>query len=286
MKNQLINTIMKKLFFFFAMLASITASATVTITPLSVNYPNKKVTFKVAWTGTAANNRVWVWVDLCPVVGASPSTFKKAVISEPTGSGVVAGTLNGRGFYVNVNGATVTAKLDNANGKFNWCAYGSDFPPNAVYNLSGGYNLRGSSPFIITTSSGTTAVSANTYYDGTITALTDATGCPGVLCSRSQSSPGVLHCCAQGTLPCGSTCVTLPEPAFSCPLLTDADYRYYLYGHVQGVVRCVVLKSRVYNNTSSVIVPRKWWHWTSNTWVYVASTSESTYYAGYLCYSD
>jgi hypothetical protein len=189
------------------MLASITASATVTITPLSVDYPNKKVTFRVAWTGTPANNRVWVWVDLCPVTGTSPGTFAKAVISEPTGSGVVAGTLNGRGFYVNVSGATVTATLSNATGKFNWCAYGSDFPPNAI-ETSGTYSLKGSPPFIITTAAGTAEVSAKTYTGGTITALTDATGCPGVLCGKNGEAAGLLNCCITGTTNCSGACTT------------------------------------------------------------------------------
>jgi hypothetical protein len=194
-------------FFFFTMLASITTSATVTVTPISVDYPNKKVTFRVAWTGTPANNRVWVWVDLCPVAGTSPSAFAKAVISAATGSGVVGGTLNERGFYVNVNGATVTATLSNATGKFNWCAYGSDFPPNAS-NSGSSYILKGSPPFIITTAAGTAAVSAKTYTGGSITALTDATGCPGVLCGKNGESAGLLNCCETGTTNCSGTCTT------------------------------------------------------------------------------
>jgi hypothetical protein len=196
-----------KIFFLFAMLANIAASATVTVTPLNVDYASKKVTFKIAWTGNAANNRVWVWVDLCPVIGTLPSTFAKAVISEATGNGIVAGTLNGRGFYVNVSGATVTATLSNATEKFNWCAYGSDFPPNAVNNGSG-YTLKGSPPFIITTSSGTEEVIENTYSGGTITAITDATGCPGVLCGKNGESSGLLNCCVSGTTNCSGTCKT------------------------------------------------------------------------------
>jgi hypothetical protein len=172
---------------------------------LSVDYTNKKVTFKVQWTGTAANDRVWVWVDLCPVTGTSPSTFKKAEISEPTGSGVVAGTLNERGFYVNVNGAIITVKLDNATGQFNWCAYGSDFPPNAI-ETSGTYTLKGSPPFMITSTTGTVEVSAKTYSGGTITALTDATGCPGVLCGLNGETAGLLNCCVNSLLNCDGVC--------------------------------------------------------------------------------
>jgi hypothetical protein len=201
---------MKKIFFLFATLASITASATVTVTPLGVNYNTKTVTFRVSWTGSAANNRVWVWVDLCPVSGTSPGTFAQAVISNPSAvSGSIA-TVSGntRGFYVTTNPSTVTAVLSNASGKFNWCAYGSDFPPNAKDNSSGGYDLKGSPPFIITTSSGTVQENSKSFSGGVITALTDATGCPGVWCGRNGETPGLLNCCAYGTTNCSGTCKT------------------------------------------------------------------------------
>jgi hypothetical protein len=183
--------------------------AAVTVTPISADYASQKVTFKVAWTGTAANNRVWVWIDLCPVVGASPSTFAKAVISaaSATSGSIDAASLNGRGFYVTTNPSTVTATLNNATGKFNWCAYGSDYPPNAI-ETSGTYTLKGSPPFIITTSGGTVAVSTKTYSGGTITAITDATGCPGVLCGKNGELTGLLNCCVTGTTNCSGTCAT------------------------------------------------------------------------------
>ena len=199
---------MKKHFLTFAMLVSVTASATVTITPLGVDYNTKTVKFSVSWTGTAANNRVWVWVDLCPVAGTSPGTFAKAEIGNPA---VVTGSIltvsgNTRGFYVTTNSSTVTATLSNATGKFNWCAYGSDFPPNAVENGSS-YTLKGSPPFIITTSAGTTEVNDKSYSGYVLTALTDATGCPGVLCSKHGETAGLLGCC-DGTTNCNGTCKT------------------------------------------------------------------------------
>jgi hypothetical protein len=204
---------MKTILFFFALLAGITASAanaTITITPLSVDYSSQKVKFRVAWTGTPANNsnRVWVFVDFCSAPGVSPSTFAPATI---TSASVTSGTytdFNGRSFYVNANGTTVTTKLDNANGKFNWCAYGTDFPPNAKDNDSGGYNLKGSPPFILSTSNGPATVTTNIYSGGTITALTDATGCPGVLCGNDGKSAGLLNCCVTGTTSCSGTCKT------------------------------------------------------------------------------
>ena len=201
---------MKKILFFFALLASIAANAAVTVTPLDVNYGTKTVTFRVAWSGTAANNRVWVWVDLCPVTGTSPGTFAQAIISSPSAIAGSIATVSGntRGFYVTTNPSTVTAMLSNATGQFNWCAYGSDYPPNAIDNSSGDYALRGSPPFIITTSSGTTEVNATTFSGGTITALTDATGYPGALCGKNGETAGLLNCCAYGTTNCNGACTT------------------------------------------------------------------------------
>jgi hypothetical protein len=198
---------MKKICFLFTLLASITASATVTVAPLGVDYNTKTVKFSVSWTGVAANNRVWVWIDLCPVAGTTAGTFAKAVISNPstiTGS-IVTVTGNTRGFYVTSNPSTVTATLSNATGKFNWYAYGSDYPPNAVDNAGGGYDLRGTPPVII---NGTIEMNATTYSGSEITALTDATGCPGALCGKNGEAPGLLNCCAYGTTNCSGTCKT------------------------------------------------------------------------------
>ncbi|MDR3133823.1 MAG: hypothetical protein LBU42_07350, partial [Prevotellaceae bacterium] len=104
---------MKKIFFsllLFPLLGAGGLSAAVTVTPLSVDYSTKKVTFKVSWTGTAAANRVWVFVDLCPVAGTAPGTFEKAIISGATATAgsIDPASLNGRGFYVTTNPSTVT----------------------------------------------------------------------------------------------------------------------------------------------------------------------------------
>jgi hypothetical protein len=198
---------MKKIFFLFALLASMTASAAVTVTPLGVNYGTKTVTFRVSW-GTAANNRVWVWVDLCPVTGTSPGTFAKAVIS---GAAATAGSIatvsgNTRGFYVTTNPSTVTATLSNATGQFNWCAYGSDYPPNVT--ASGGtYTLHGSPPFTLIAANGTTTqtVAATAIATSAVTitpvTLTDETGYPGIFCIYTGSDLYIdaTHLCQQRT---------------------------------------------------------------------------------------
>ncbi|MDR0582148.1 MAG: hypothetical protein LBG31_04195 [Prevotellaceae bacterium] len=197
---------MKKIFFLFALLASMTASAAVTVTPLSVDYSNKIVTFSVSWPGDAGVDRVWVWIDLSPITGTSPGTFEKAVISEATANvgSILTVSGNTRGFYVTTNPTTVTATLNNVPGQFNWCVYGSDAPPKAVVNAGSGYALRGTKPFTI---NGSQTVNADTFGAGTcITSITDATGCPGLVeeLSAPTSSTNGSRCNA-GTVTVSAT---------------------------------------------------------------------------------
>ncbi|MDR3133430.1 MAG: hypothetical protein LBU42_05340 [Prevotellaceae bacterium] len=223
---------MKTILFFFALLAGITASANVYITPLSTDYTNKTVTFRVEWTGDVANNRVWVFVDLCPVDGTLPGTFTQAVISGAThtAGGIDATTLPGRGFYVTANLTTVSVTLSNAAGQFNWCAYGSDFPPNAKDDGSGGYILRGSLPFTITTTSGALEVPTYGYTGGIVTALTDATGEPGILCGGDNESAGLLGCCKSGLVNCDGTC------KIRCAARSDSRCRFPCISYQPGVL--------------------------------------------------
>ncbi|MDR0694888.1 MAG: hypothetical protein LBF81_06285 [Prevotellaceae bacterium] len=178
---------MKKIIFLFAIFANVAASATVTVTPLSTDYAAKKVTFKVEWTNTPTapySNRVWIWIDFCPVNGVTPQSFSTATIASPTitsGNGTIT-NITARGFFIEHGatnaGTTVTATLSNAlTGKFNWCAYGSDYPPNATIN-NGTYTLKGTPPFTINTSITENGAS---YSGGCITSLTDKTGCPGII---------------------------------------------------------------------------------------------------------
>jgi hypothetical protein len=210
---------MKKNFFLFAMLAGITTSATVKITPLSANYSTQEVTFKVEWQNASVpyNNRVWVWIDFCPVIGTIPATsFSTATVSNPAktgGNGTIIGGTS-RGFFIEYAnatnaGTTVTATLSNAPvGKFNWCAYGSDFLPNVT--ASGGtYTFRGTPPFTLKDANGniTQTIPGKTLPATSLTTtpapvtLTDKTGYPGIFCIYTGNDLYIdaTHLCQQRT---------------------------------------------------------------------------------------
>jgi hypothetical protein len=220
---------MKKILFFFAMLAGVAASAQsdVTVNPVSANYANKTVTFTVSWlnssrTGTH-NSNVWVFVDCRTVTGnASSGSWTRALISgTPTATFGVPSreTGNDKGFWLQgtsgssgTYNATVTVALSNVPAQFNWCAYVTDYPPNATI-IAAGYQLKGTPPFDITYDNGSaTSTSAKTFTLGCINTITDATGCPGLieaLAAPASSSNGSR--CNTGTVtisatpPAGST---------------------------------------------------------------------------------
>ena len=163
---------MKKVFFFFAMLASIAMSAQtgITVTPVSATYTGSStVQFRVSWanssrTGTH-NSKVWVFVDYREIIDNAPSgNWSRALISgTPTAT---SGTPtreagNDKGFWLQGTSgssgsynATITATLSGVPAKFNWCAYVSDYPPNAEITrgtaTNGTYTLHGTHPFTLT----------------------------------------------------------------------------------------------------------------------------------------
>ncbi|MDR2802543.1 MAG: hypothetical protein LBB31_04920, partial [Prevotellaceae bacterium] len=63
---------MRTKFFFFAMFASITASAQVThVEPVGANYATSTVLFRVWWNAGSRDathlSKVWIWVDYIQV---------------------------------------------------------------------------------------------------------------------------------------------------------------------------------------------------------------------------
>ncbi|MDR3133596.1 MAG: hypothetical protein LBU42_06185 [Prevotellaceae bacterium] len=202
---------MKKTCFLFAMLVSVTTNAQTNVEPVSANYTDKTVSFRVWWNAGSRNathlSKVWVWVDYITVNSNNTTlgnSWTRAAVSaaSPTASVTYDGS-NRQGFWLQGNSgsysATVTVQLNITASKFNWCAYVSDYPPN-VASLNGSvYTLKGSPPFVV--NGGT--ISGNTF-TGTINSLTDATGCPGIgspYCSYTGSDlyMDVTHLCQQRT---------------------------------------------------------------------------------------
>ncbi|MDR2361611.1 MAG: hypothetical protein LBD91_02665, partial [Prevotellaceae bacterium] len=157
------------------------------------DYAVSTVTFRIYWDtqpdGDRHRDTVWLFVDYQPIaangsLGAwTPATLSSPSVSPGAGA-IVAGSLNGRGFYldgagINVFSSTVTVTLDGLSpgDRFNWCAYVTDYPPNATIG-AGAYDLHGTPPFVV---NGDTLGAGVRTYTGCITALTDLTGCPGIV---------------------------------------------------------------------------------------------------------
>ncbi|MDR1681478.1 MAG: hypothetical protein LBS12_06835 [Prevotellaceae bacterium] len=152
------------------------------------------VTFRVFWDNAPTPPRhrdtVWVFVDVQTIatdgtLGAwEPATLTGAVVDAGAGS-IITGTLPGRGFYLDGHATvpfsstlTVTLSSSLTGKKFNWCAYVTDYPPNATLGAAH-YDLHGTPPFVVNGVS--LGAGARTFAGECITALTDATGCPGFL---------------------------------------------------------------------------------------------------------
>jgi hypothetical protein len=153
------------------------SAQSVTITPIGANYSNKTVTFRVSWSGSfSPDNRVWVWIDYCPVAGVTPAgTFGPTRIDGVTPIDKVS-NITLRGFFVTANPTTVTATLNTTQAKFNWCAYGSGAPPRAELQPDGSYLLKGTPPFVV--NDVPLDASLTSYSDGCIETMTDLTGHP------------------------------------------------------------------------------------------------------------
>jgi uncharacterized protein (TIGR02145 family) len=197
---------MRTKIFFFAMLASVAASAQshINIEMLGATYTTSPtVKFRVSWssvptvTGQTHNAKIWVWIDFLKVNAdntTTGNTWTRAEISTtPAVSSSPASTAaldvsTDKGFWLNgVTGsysATVTATLTNisANTKFNWCAYSSDYPPNVTLE-EGAYTFKGTTDFLVSNPAQTlttkTIVKSNLTVNSATT-FTDATGCPGI----------------------------------------------------------------------------------------------------------
>jgi hypothetical protein len=198
---------MRTKFFFFAMLVSVAASAqNMQVESISATYTSTPaVKFRISWTGAREyrhNTKVWVFIDYRKVENNAPAgTWTRALVaSTPTVSSSPASTVtlvsgNNKGFWLQgVDGnysATVTVPVTLAAGvtQFNWCAYASDFPPNAEITKGtathGTYTLHGTPPFVI---GGTYTTSATSYTGTFITSITDSTNSPGIITAPRYAS--------------------------------------------------------------------------------------------------
>jgi hypothetical protein len=92
--------------------------------------------------------------------------------------------------------------------KFRWCAYVSDYPPHAEATSGNNYTLHGSPPFEV---NGTKLGSSVKSYSGTITALTDATGAPGIFPAAAGQQPNERGCAAGLVVSTTGICITPAE---------------------------------------------------------------------------
>jgi hypothetical protein len=159
-------------------------------------------------------SKVWVWIDYITVNSnntTSGNTWIRAAVGtiSPT-TGISYDGSNRNGFWLEGNSgsysATVTVQLTNVPAKFNWCAYVSDYPPN-VTAANGTYTFKGTPPFTLIASNGTTSqtITGNTLVASALTitptTIRDKTECPGIFCPYQGSDlyMDATHLCQQRT---------------------------------------------------------------------------------------
>jgi hypothetical protein len=160
------------------------AFAQVSVSNLATDYATKKISFTVSWTATPHNNQIWVITDYIKIEGATTAgSWSRALVPSvsASGNGSAATVTGNLGFWLNTSGssgsANVTATLSGVPVQFNWCAYALNYPPKAVINPAGGYELQGTPPF--TVNGMPLGDNVTTFGAGTcITSLSDATNNP------------------------------------------------------------------------------------------------------------
>jgi hypothetical protein len=168
------------------------ASAQVSVKLMGETYTvPPQVSFTVSWGAKAPyDNKIWALVQYAKVSASGIGPEARALVtavSKVAGAGTVSTVpeADHRGFWLKTPGnngsATITATLSLASGveQFNWCVYAFDYPPNAILQPDGTYQLRGTKPFKV--NGGNLAADAGVYSGyPPITAFTDATDCPGI----------------------------------------------------------------------------------------------------------
>jgi hypothetical protein len=199
----------------------------VTVTTLSVNdaATPPTVTFSVSWPVGAHDCKhlsdVWVFIDYQPVVNGVPGSWSRALVngvpgllSTDAGSSLTQVPGNQQGFWLHgpdgAYSATLTVPVS-VSSKFAWCAYTTNYPPNAIPN-NGFYDLRGTVPFVVNDVQ--LGAGVRTYAGGCIQSLTDATGAPGLLpaepvITSASAAPATISVGESTTLRVTATNATL-----------------------------------------------------------------------------
>jgi hypothetical protein len=164
---------MKKLYFIFLLFPiwGLSSAWAQSVKLLGSNFDTGAVTFTV---DVGAATPTWVLVEYTTDPSPTSAIMSRATFTEALCTPPSAGTLaaEGRGFLL-TSSATITATLKDVSGRFSWCGYAFNAPPNATVNPEGGYTLHGTPPFTI---NGNIEVSAGTFGPGTcIESITDFT---------------------------------------------------------------------------------------------------------------
>jgi hypothetical protein len=146
---------MKKIYLFFLFLSlwGLSSAYAQSVTLIDENFTSGEVTFSV---DVGAATPTWVLVEYTTAASHNPANMSRAtftnVLFDPQDAGTwIAGsteTAGDRGFRL-IKNATITAKLKDVSGRFSWCAYVFDAPPNAKLAPDGSYSLHGTPPFIV-----------------------------------------------------------------------------------------------------------------------------------------
>jgi hypothetical protein len=204
---------MKK-FYLFPLLLSLGGLSSAwaqSVKQIGADFNTGAVTFTVD-VNADATTPTWVLVEYTTASSPNLATMSRATFTDVSITPSSAGTLaaEDRGFLLE-SSATITAKLSDVSGKFSWCAYVFDAPPNATVNPGSGYTLRGTPPFIINNS---ITVNSHDFGAGTcIESITDFTYNPSGRIPESLAITVSASAFASETDPCAAAAVTFTATA-------------------------------------------------------------------------
>jgi hypothetical protein len=177
---------------------------------IGAEFDTGAVTFTV---DMGAATPTWVLVEYTTDPSPTSAIMSRATFTDESITPPSAGTLaaEDRGFLL-TSSATITAKLKDVSGRFSWCGYAFNAPPNATVNPEGGYTLHGTTPFIV--NGDTLAAGVRTFGSGTcIESITDFTYNPEGLIPGPPAVTVSASAFASETDPCANAAVTFTAAA-------------------------------------------------------------------------